>query len=252
MEDFIDENGIQVVVLDIEGTICSILFVKDVLYPYFNHRFELILEQLEYPLVERPDEEANKLNVINNIVRQFPMTNSFQELVGHIKQLVEKDIKDPVLKAFQGFVWQLGYEKGDIVAPIYGDAIDLISSFASTRGKVYIYSSGSVKAQKLLFNYVKHPSNGVINMNKYLSGYFDITTSGYKQEKTSYENILGSIGYTHDPKKVLFLSDNVNEIKAATEAGLKAIIVSRPGNEPVSDKDAETYGVITDFNDVST
>lgn len=269
MVEPINIKDIDVVLLDIEGTICSILFVKDVLYPYFNQRFESILQQLEYPLVERPSKELlphqdpkiSELNDINNIVKQFPHSNEYNELVLYIRNLVAKDIKDPVLKSFQGFIWKLGYEKGDLVAPIYEDAIRLIRTF-STGGKVYIYSSGSVKAQKLLFNYVNDvtehdggsgstdgaPIFKVVDLNAYLSGYFDITTSGYKQDPSSYKNILNAVGYAHSPEKVLFFSDNVDEIRAAKAAGLNALIVHRPGNNPVSNDDAQQFGLITNFN----
>lgn len=237
-------DNIDVLLLDIEGTVCSILFVKQTLYPYFNHRFSDILQQLQYPLNPKP--EHTEQDIINNIVCQFPATTTHQELVNHIETLVQNDIKDPILKSFQGFVWKLGYEKGDIVAPIYPDAIELIKTFAQTK-KVYIYSSGSVKAQKLLFKYVEEPgSSHTIDLNEYLSGYFDITTSGFKQDPSSYKNILASIGT--DPSKVLFLSDNVQEISAAKQAQMNAIIVDRPGNNPLTKEDIECYGVLTEFS----
>jgi enolase-phosphatase E1 len=46
------------------------------------------------------------------------------------------------------------------------------------------------------------------------------------------------------PAQTLFLSDNVREIDAATEAGVKAILVDRPGNAPVSEGDRERMEVV--------
>lgn len=242
-------KDIEILLLDIEGTVCSILFVKQTLYPYFNQRFADILQPLQYPLTPKP--EQTEQDIINNIVCQFPATATHQELVTHIETLVQNDIKDPILKSFQGFVWKLGYEKGDIVAPIYPDAIELIKTFAQTK-KVYIYSSGSVKAQKLLFKYVEEPgTKSTIDLNEYLSGYFDITTSGFKQDPSSYKNILASIGYTENPAKVLFLSDNVHEIRAAKQAQMNAIIVDRPGNNPLTKEDVDQYGVLTEFSSLT-
>lgn len=250
MTDKLNLKAAKVLLLDIEGTICSILFVKDVLYPYFILCYKDILNQLQYPL-KKKDTEDNELDIINNIVIQFPKTESCEHIVQHIEQLVDQDIKDPTLKALQGFVWKLGYEKGHLVAPVYPDAIELIKSFSKDK-KVYIYSSGSVKAQKLLFQYVKDPSSDkTINLNGYLSGYFDITTSGYKQQQSSYVNILADIGYSASPEAVLFLSDNVNEIRAAKEAHLQAIIVQRPGNNPLEQQDIDQFGVVTDFSSFS-
>ncbi|EGV60807.1 enolase-phosphatase E1 [Yamadazyma tenuis] len=233
----------KVLVLDIEGTVCSISFVKDVLYPYFMDQFEVFLADLDYPLSNKPvGQTPTDTELINNIVAQFPQHATLDAVASHIRQLVANDVKDPILKSFQGFVWKLGYEKGDLLAPIYPDAINVIKTF-SQHSKIYIYSSGSVKAQKLLFKYVKD-GNNVVDLNQYLSGYFDITTAGSKQEASSYESILKSIGYDTNPSHVLFLSDNVKEIHAAKEAGIAVSIVDRPGNAPVSQDDIDTHGIV--------
>lgn len=234
----------EVAILDIEGTICSISFVKDELYPYFMQRYQRILDDLEYPL--KKVEGNSEIDSINNIVADFPDVSNKQAIVDTIEYLVSKDIKDPVLKAFQGFVWKLGYENGDIVAPIYPDAIKFIKSFSSSK-KVYIYSSGSVKAQLLLFKYVSYGDN-VIDLNPYISGNFDITTSGFKTDSSSYVNILKSIGFDGNADKVSFFSDNVKEVEAATEAGMKAFIVDRPGNNPLSADDIKQYELIETFD----
>lgn len=238
----------QVLILDIEGTICSILFVKDVLYPYFKEKYPQIVERLLYPLVPTQD-ITNEAGIINNMLCDMPKHNSYDELVDYINDLVVRDIKDPVLKSFQGFVWKLGYENGELLAPLYNDAIEFIKVTSQTK-KVYIYSSGSVKAQKLLFSYVKDPQTSkAIDMNGYLSGYFDITTSGVKQSPESYRNILEAIG-SDKGEEVVFLSDNVEEIRAAKEAGLKGVIVQRPGNPEVEQEDIDEFGVVSDFRGV--
>ena len=68
--------------------------------------------------------------------------------------------------------------------------------------KIYIYSSGSVEAQKLLFG---HSEAG--DLTKYLSGYYD-TKFGAKQEKDSYEAIVKNIDVPVE--EVLFLTDVYN------------------------------------------
>lgn len=239
----LDLSNTNYLLLDIEGTICSILFVRDVLYPYFMERFESIMDQLSFPLI--PVEPHSDIDLINNIVAQFPENDSKSVVISHIKELVANDVKDPILKSFQGFVWKLGYEKGDITAPIYPDAIKLIKQFTETK-KIYIYSSGSVKAQKLLFNYVKD-GDKVTDMNGYLSGYFDITTSGFKQELTSYTKILQDIGCKGE--EVLFLSDNVKEVVAAKQANMRSVIVDRPGNNELTEEEILLHGVVTDFGE---
>ena len=49
--------------------------------------------------------------------------------------------------------------------------------------------------------------------------------------------ILQEINKSSTPKSVLFLSDNINEVNAAIEAGMKSYIVIRPGNPPIDDDD---------------
>lgn len=213
------------VILDIEGTICPITFVKHTLYPYFTERLPAFLGNLHFPLAN------DSQDPIVQVLADLPY-NTASEVEQHFNDLVARDVKDPVLKTLQGYIWKQGYEDGEITAPIYPDSIKFIRS-ASASKKIYIYSSGSVKAQKLLFAYVD--DNGTsIDLNHHVSGYFDITTSGYKQEKSSYENILKSIN--QEPSSTLFLSDSQLEVQAALDAGLQSKIVKRPGNAPVDDK----------------
>ncbi|GEQ72402.1 hypothetical protein JCM33374_g6089 [Metschnikowia sp. JCM 33374] len=225
----------MVALLDIEGTVCSISFVKDVLYPYFLETYAQAIESIKYPITADQDE-------ISHILSGFPENakQSKENLHQHISTLVSNDIKDPVLKAFQGKVWKSGYAKGELRAPVYPDAVDFLQRSTST----YIYSSGSVAAQKLLFSHVDVDGKSA-DLTPKLSGYFDITTSGFKQEQSSYTNIAGEIGV--DAKDIVFYSDNINEIKAAHAAGLATRLVVRPGNEPVADAEKAPFTTITTF-----
>lgn len=67
--------------------------------------------------------------------------------------------------------------------------------------KVYIYSSGSVEAQKLLFG-----QSLAGDLLRFIDGHFD-TAVGAKQEAKSYESIVEKIGCK--PEEVLFLTDIV-------------------------------------------
>ncbi|OBA21803.1 2,3-diketo-5-methylthio-1-phosphopentane phosphatase [Metschnikowia bicuspidata var. bicuspidata NRRL YB-4993] len=227
----------MVALLDIEGTVCSISFVKETLYPYFLETYASTISTMEYPITGERDEMSAILSGFPTEAKQ-----SQEALKSHISHLVSNDIKDPVLKAFQGKVWKLGYAKGELKAPVYSDAIE----FFERSDKTYIYSSGSVAAQKLLFAHVD--VNGCLtDLTPKLAGYFDITTSGYKQEQASYASISSAIGVA--PKDITFYSDNINEIKAAHSAGLATRLVVRPGNEPVSEQDKAVFTVITTFDD---
>lgn len=221
----------SIVLLDIEGTVCPITFVKETLFPYFLGQLDDVLGKLQFPL-----DEADP---VGQICRGFPadVTENRQSLDKYIRGLVASDTKDAVLKSLQGFVWKRGYDNGDLVAPICDDAIKLIQGGSN---KVYIYSSGSVPAQKLLFLHVK----GGIDLTPYISGYFDITTSGFKQEAKSYRNILKDIG-NPDPASITFYSDHPGEVRAALQAGMQAVVVIREGNAPLTDADRQLSAITT-------
>lgn len=65
--------------------------------------------------------------------------------------------------------------------------------------KLYIFSSGSVEAQKLLF---ENSQDG--NLLKFISGHYD-TTLGPKNEADSYKKIMTELNLKED--EILFLTD---------------------------------------------
>ncbi|CCD25808.2 putative acireductone synthase UTR4 NDAI_0G00320 [Naumovozyma dairenensis CBS 421] len=226
----------QVYLLDIEGTVCPIAFVKDVLFPYFASQVPLLTHSKDGKIIE--------------LLSQFGIEND-DELTKHILDLVNRDVKDSILKNLQGHVWAKGYETGEIKAPIYSDAIQFIERYGDVSGcketKIYIYSSGSVKAQKLLFAHVEGgDSKEVLDLQPYINGYFDINTSGKKTEIQSYVNILKDINMVEAPEKVLFLSDNPLELDAAKIAGISTGLALRPGNVPVPNMDK--YSQYSEFS----
>lgn len=222
----------SIVLLDIEGTVCPIDFVKKTLFPYFINNFPSYLGTIKFPI-----NAAN--GALDQVLAGFggEVTENKSELELHINSLVERDVKDSTLKLFQGIVWKLGYDKGELVAPLYDDA----THFINQSSNVYIYSSGSIPAQKLLFAHVDVNGRST-DINEEIKGYFDINTAGSKLEKASYEKIAGAIATSAD--EIVFYSDNIGEIHAALEAGMGAKLVIRPGNALVSD---ETVEKITTF-----
>ncbi|GAV26860.1 hypothetical protein PMKS-000320 [Pichia membranifaciens] len=239
------------VVLDIEGTVCSISFVKDQLFPYFVQQLPTYLSKYDFPL----DPERKSNDEIEKLLTNFDerLYQSKEALFQHIRKLVEDDIKDPVLKQLQGFIWEQGYTTGTIMAPLFEDAIEAMKLWSILCDGLYIYSSGSVRAQKLLFGNVEiKKSNGSVecaDLNNLITDYFDTVNIGNKTKVESYSKILKNIGVVDEEnkKKCLFLSDNPLEVQAAIEAGMTGIIVEKPRNHPLSETDRKNYTVITDF-----
>jgi enolase-phosphatase E1 len=63
-------------------------------------------------------------------------------------------------------------------------------------------------------------------------GHYD-TAMGSKREVDSYRRILDDAGVA--PQAMLFLSDVVDELDAARQAGVATGLCLRPGNAPVDD-----------------
>jgi enolase-phosphatase E1 len=198
------------VVVDIEGTVGSIRFVKDVLFPFARSRLRaFVLANQAQPDV------ARQLEAIK-------AETGIADVEGQIEQLEhwsDADRKATPLKALQGMVWAGGYASGELVAHLYDDAIAALQRWADARMPVYVYSSGSVAAQKLYF---AHTAAG--DLTACLAGYFD-TTTGPKQQAESYRRIALTIG--RPAAQLLFLSDIAAELEAAAEAGFQAVQVRR-------------------------
>ena len=101
---------------------------------------------------------------------------------------------------------------GEFKGHIFPDFIEAVKRFSAQNLRIYSFSSGSVDAQKLLFS---HSDGG--DLTEMFNGHFD-TRTGNKLDKQAYCNILNTISLS--PKQVLFVSDVIEELKAADAAGM--------------------------------
>ena len=97
-----------------------------------------------------------------------------------------------------------------------------------------VYSSGSVPAQKLLFG---HSDAG--DLTPLFSHYFD-TEVGHKRDAASYRRICERLG--RPPQEIVFLSDVVEELDAARDAGMRTVLLDRREDYPQPRLDAATHG----------
>ena len=222
--------SIRAVLTDIEGTTSSISFVKDVLFPYAKSRLAtFIAENAADPVVVAALAEARDLAARPDL-----------DQVGTIALLqgwIDEDRKAKPLKTLQGMIWEDGYRSGVLKGDIYPDAVAGLSAWKAAGLSLYVYSSGSVLAQKLIFGFT-HSGD----LTPLFSGYFD-TAIGSKLEASSYAAIASEIGIA--PAEILFLSDNTLELDAAREAGMKTIGLDR--GEVVIPPD-QTHPIVKDFN----
>ncbi len=204
---------IRAVLTDIEGTTSSLSFVKDVLFPYSKKKIrDFVKTHSQDPAVMRILEEVQKIEEGDPVETMI--------------RWIEEDRKITPLKELQGLIWEEGYRTGELQGHIYPDAYQKIKEWHEKGLPIYIYSSGSVKAQKLLFGHTQYG-----DINHLFSGYFD-TKIGNKKDPESYRKIAKEIGLK--PEEILFLSDNPEEILASAEAGMRVIGVAREGeNDPI-------------------
>ncbi|AWV87804.1 acireductone synthase [Bradymonas sediminis] len=253
LEVFLSESfPYKGVLLDIEGTTTPVTFVYDVLFPYARRAMQGYLEAHW----DAPGFQELKQQILANIAEinagaagegapEVDAAASGEALraavMEHLKWQMSKDQKNSPLKALQGRMWRAGYEDGELNAPVYADVVEALSAWQAQGTPVYIYSSGSVPAQILLFKYSEHGDLG-----GYLSGYFD-TKTGPKKEADSYTKICEEVGV--EPAAMLFVTDNIDEAKAADRAGLKVAVAKRPGNAPIEVEHGfdviETFGPIS-------
>lgn len=210
-------SGIKAVLTDIEGTTSSISFVHDVLFPYARDHI--------------PDYVRKNAVALEDIISDIRTLegNETLDLEGVIAVLlrwIAEDKKITPLKTLQGMIWKEGYESGAFTGHIYDDAADMLQRWHDEGLALYIYSSGSIAAQKLIYGYSNRG-----DITPLLSGYFD-TTTGPKLEPESYTKIAHAIGFP--PDNILFLSDNAGEIAAADKAGMHSILIDREGKNPAA------------------
>jgi enolase-phosphatase E1 len=204
------------ILLDIEGTTTPIRFVYDVLFPFARaHAHEHLDNDARQALEIEYHADVRKGNA------PPPWSGG---ALDYVFWLMDQDRKSPALKNLQGKIWQEGYRRGDLHGEVFPDVPVALERWYREGMDVRIYSSGSILAQQLLFSTT---SDG--DLTSFVKGYFD-TTTGPKTELSSYSTIAAT--YALPAVEILFISDLVRELDAASGAGLQVRLSLRPGNLP--------------------
>ena len=214
---------IKAVVTDIEGTTSSLSFVKDVLFPYAQERLA------DFVRSNARDAVVRKLLDDVRVEVGKPLTD--MECVAQLMRWIEEDKKLTPLKALQGMIWEAGYREGAFTGHVYEDAARNLRLWREQGLALYVFSSGSVQAQRLIFG---HSDYG--DLTPLFAGYFD-TTIGAKREADAYRKIAAAI--TVPPSQVLFLSDVKEELDAARAAGMQTLWLVRDGTIDVGAEHAQ-------------
>lgn len=222
---------IKAILTDIEGTTSSLSFVKDVLFPYSRQHLAAFLRAHgAEPAVRAQLQEVQRL---------AGAALDEAQLIETLVRWIDEDRKLTPLKALQGMIWEEGFRRGDFKGHVYEDAVRGLRRWKQQGLKLYVFSSGSVQAQKLLFAHTEYG-----DLTPLFEGYFD-TTVGAKKEADSYRRIAAAIGLA--PQEILFLSDIKEELDAARAAGLRTVqLVRDPQTRPAPDHpQAQNFDEIT-------
>jgi enolase-phosphatase E1 len=223
---------IKAIVTDIEGTTSALSFVKDVLFPYARqHLAAFVTDHGQEPAVRQLLKEAKQEAGNPDL--------SDAQLIAQLQAWIDADRKVTPLKSLQGLIWEHGYRSGAYRGHVYDDAADKLRQWHAAGIKLYVYSSGSVYAQKLLFAHTEYG-----DLTPLFSGYFD-THVGHKREAAAYHAIARQLELPAGD--ILFLSDIEEELDAARDAGMQTRWLVRDGTP----QRAAAHEQVTDFAAIS-
>jgi len=214
-------DDVRGILLDIEGTTTPIAFVHDVLFTYARDHVREFLrtnadnEEVRADIALLGDEHAGDVNKGRN---PPPL------VADYVEWLIAADRKSTGLKSLQGKIWRKGYQDGSLKSQVFADVAPAFERWHQRGLSINIFSSGSVLAQKLLF---AHTEAG--DLTRFIDDYFD-TNVGKKGEAESYRRIAEKMKLP--PREILFISDVIDELNAAHDAGMKTLLSVRPGNAP--------------------
>lgn len=221
------------ILTDVEGTTTSISFVHEVLFPFAKYNLKnYISKNSQTPDVQNILNQTKKTAIEEN---QKIINDA--EVCDLLIHWIEIDRKHPALKNLQGLIWEQGYVSGEIKGHVYKDVPMALELWKKKGINLGVYSSGSVKAQHLIFEF-----STVGNLRPYFLDHFD-TAVGHKREVTSYLNIAKILDL--DPSEILFLSDIKEELDAARLAKMDTIQLVRQSDVVLGD-----HKIVTSFSEI--
>lgn len=222
------------IVTDIEGTTGSIAFVRDVLFPYAQKHLA--------DFISRRRDEPEVVKALHDTALDAGEPDADEaRIIEILRDWMREDRKATPLKTLQGLIWSEGYTDTGLRGHIYPDAAAGLRRWHAAGIQLYVYSSGSIEAQRLLFG-----NSSAGDLLELFSGLFD-TTIGAKTEAKSYHHIADAVGMPAED--ILFLSDREAELVAAHSANFQVACLARPEDTP-ADAQPSAYPIFTTFDDI--
>lgn len=236
------------ILLDIEGTITPMAFVTQVLYPYARTHLRSYLYRhgnstpyLALMAAFREEHAADERAGEPVLPWAAAGADARPSVQAYAEWLMDRDRKSPALKELQGYIWEEGYQRGELAGQLFEDVPRAFQRWRREGVRLGIFSSGAVLAQRWLFK-----SSSAGDMSSFVHWYFD-THTGAKQNAGSYTRIAEEVGEV--PPDILFVSDTVAELNAARAAGMGTIMTLRPGNIP---QPPHNHRIVGSFDEITS
>ena len=232
------------IVFEIEGTTTDKNFLHETLGPFIkNNLQDFFNETFGWPEVKDLIKQLRKLQQTGHYqgMPSIAVGNQaavVKSVVENIRWQMKKKTNSSQLKATRTLVWFWGCINDKIATPVYSDVAKCLHKWRESHITLCVYSMGMVVAQKLLF--VKTTKGNLFCL---IDHFFD-SSIGKKDDTNSYKTIADTIGC--DASKVLFITNKASEATTATSAGLKAVVIERPGNNI----DSGSFKKIKSFEDI--
>jgi len=111
--------------LDIEGCTTSISFVLDTLFPFASKNVGAYVEYLN-----SSEKEVLLESLKSDLTEaQLAAVEDTSSIVSIVQAAIKKDLKLASLKALQGRIWKLGYEKKQLKGHVYEDLLPALQWF---------------------------------------------------------------------------------------------------------------------------
>ncbi|UXI15193.1 MICAL-like protein [Sarcoptes scabiei] len=206
------------VLLDIEGTISEMGFVSRTLFPFIKNNVRLFFEETydtkeTREMIQRLRESRKYCS--DNFPMIAPITADRDRVLETITKYslahIIRRSRISEIKQLQILIWVWGYEKGLI------------------KGHV----SAMITAQQLLLC-----STNYGNCLSLIDDFFD-SSIGEKISTQSYLNISEALGFK--PERILFITDNYEESRAASSAMFNVCLIQRSNEKmmEISKKNAK-------------
>ena len=149
----------DVILLDIEGTTTPIDYVFLVLFPFAKAQVESFLRIHHQESGVQADlmrlRQEYEADVERGLAVPAWVDNSALAAVPYIHYLIATDRKSTGLKSLQGKIWEQGYRDGTLRSQLFPDVKPAFERWTREGKRLFIFSSGSIQAQQLLFRYTQ-------------------------------------------------------------------------------------------------